>query len=87
MSNVVKNISCEIEKLTRNLNYPRIVLPIKCTGPDPAISTAPSLFKNPCSPQTHPAGIQYTMVFSKLKRQYALKLHLQKVNNLDNRQL
>lgn len=32
--------------------------PIKWTGPLPAISTTPNRFKNPCSPQTHPAGIQ-----------------------------
>lgn len=42
------------------------------------MSTAPNLFKNPCSPQTQPAGIQYTIVLSKLNKQYALKLHLSK---------
>uniref|UniRef100_A0A1Y1KGS2 Uncharacterized protein n=2 Tax=Photinus pyralis TaxID=7054 RepID=A0A1Y1KGS2_PHOPY len=52
------------------------VPPIKCTGPDPAISTAPNCFRNPCVPQIQPAGTQYTKVFIKLNMQYALKLHL-----------
>lgn len=40
------------------------------------MSTTPKYFKKPCSPQTHPAGIQYTIVLIKLNKQYALKLHL-----------
>lgn len=32
--------------------------PTKCTGPLPAISTAPNLLRNPCSPHTHPESIK-----------------------------
>lgn len=48
----------------------------KLTGPLPAISTAPKLLRKPCSPQTQPAGIQYTTVLKNENKQYALKLHL-----------
>ena len=51
--------------------------PMRCTGPEPAMSTYPNLYRKPWLPHAQPAGMQYTIVLRKENIQYALKLHLQ----------
>ena len=43
--------------------------PTRCTPPLPAISTTPNCFKTPLAFQSQPAGMQYTIVFTRENKQ------------------
>lgn len=57
-SKLKANVKVELDEVYNIDIYDNLDLPIKCTVPEPAISTEPIFFKNPCSPHTHPAGMQ-----------------------------